>query len=240
MNRTGGMAWVVLCVLVVGGLALIGGLAAACFTKAFGSVFLGEPRTEEAKNAHEAGLLMRAAMLLLAGACIFIALSAPLWPRVLQSCVASIDPAIFSRFARADKCQSGFSAVNPMRCILGIAGHRGNPGRVRGKYCFAKRNVSQSPTWDCGYVAPDRANAIHGILLRQSARAAVPHVPAAEESIARAARAFPQAGEFSFGNARRVSRLFLSSGVCERLPGRLRSCGGCNTAAFNFTCSISH
>ena len=32
-------------VAVVGGLALIGGLAAACFTKAFGMVFLGEPRT---------------------------------------------------------------------------------------------------------------------------------------------------------------------------------------------------
>ena len=35
-------------VLVVGGLALIGGLAAACFTKAFGIVFLGEPRSAEA------------------------------------------------------------------------------------------------------------------------------------------------------------------------------------------------
>ena len=29
----------------IAGLALIGGLAAACFTKAFGIVFLGEPRT---------------------------------------------------------------------------------------------------------------------------------------------------------------------------------------------------
>ena len=35
-------------VLVVGGLALIGGLAAACFTKAFGIVFLGEARSREA------------------------------------------------------------------------------------------------------------------------------------------------------------------------------------------------
>ena len=91
-NRSGGMAWVLLCVLVIGGLALIGGLAAACFTKAFGCIFLGEPRVEEAKHAHEVGLAMRIAMLILAGACILVALSAPLWPMMLQSSVASINP----------------------------------------------------------------------------------------------------------------------------------------------------
>ena len=44
-------AWPLMSVLVVGGLALIGGLAAACFTKAFGAVFLGEPRSAEAAEA---------------------------------------------------------------------------------------------------------------------------------------------------------------------------------------------
>ena len=39
------------CWLVVGGLALIGGLAAACFAKAFGIVFLGEPRTPDSRIA---------------------------------------------------------------------------------------------------------------------------------------------------------------------------------------------
>ena len=41
---------------VIAGLALIGGLAVACFTKAFGIVFLGEPRSEHVSHAHEAGL----------------------------------------------------------------------------------------------------------------------------------------------------------------------------------------
>ena len=36
---------------VVGGLALIGGLAVACFTKAFGIVFLGEPRTDAGRTS---------------------------------------------------------------------------------------------------------------------------------------------------------------------------------------------
>jgi predicted secreted hydrolase len=50
------------------GLALIGGLAAACFTKAFGIVFLGEPRSGQIAAAHEAGWAMRIPMLLLAAA----------------------------------------------------------------------------------------------------------------------------------------------------------------------------
>jgi hydrogenase-4 component B len=85
-------AQVLLSVLVVGGLALIGGLAAACFSKAFGIVFLGEPRSPEAADAHEAGAAMRWPMVVLAGLCVLIGLSAPLWPLVLQSAVAIIVP----------------------------------------------------------------------------------------------------------------------------------------------------
>ena len=43
-------------ILILGtivGLALIGGLAIFCFTKAFGIVFLGEPRSEKASMAKE-------------------------------------------------------------------------------------------------------------------------------------------------------------------------------------------
>jgi hydrogenase-4 component B len=152
-NRSSGMTWVVLCVLVVGGLALIGGLATACFTKAFGSVFLGEPRTEGAKNAHEAGPLMRAAMLLLAGACVFVALSAPLWPRVLQSCVASIVPKTIQDLPEI----IGAAAVYPLSVLcytswglIGIAGILA----VARKMLLRNRKTSQSPTWDCGYVSP--------------------------------------------------------------------------------------
>ena len=44
----------------IAGLAMIGGLAAACFTKAFGIVFLGEPRNDQARHGHEVGWAMRA------------------------------------------------------------------------------------------------------------------------------------------------------------------------------------
>ena len=85
-------AWPMMSVLVVGGLALIGGLAAACFTKAFGIVFLGEPRSDGAAGAHEAGAAMRWPMMMLAGLCVLIGLTAPLWPRILQPAVAVVMP----------------------------------------------------------------------------------------------------------------------------------------------------
>jgi hydrogenase-4 component B len=152
-NRSSGMAWVMLCVLVVGGLALIGGLAAACFAKAFGSVFLGEPRTEEAKNAHEAGLFMRAAMLLLAGTCIFIALCAPLWPRVLQSCIASIAPKFFQDLPELINAKAVFPLSILCYASWGLLGVAGILAVAR-KMLLWKRKASRLPTWDCGYVSP--------------------------------------------------------------------------------------
>lgn len=47
-----------LAVLAAPALALIGGLALACFVKVFGVTFLGEPRTPAASHAHEVGLTM--------------------------------------------------------------------------------------------------------------------------------------------------------------------------------------
>jgi formate hydrogenlyase subunit 3/multisubunit Na+/H+ antiporter MnhD subunit len=60
--------------VTIGGLALTGGLAAACFAKAFGIVFLGLPRSEAAIVEHEPGRWMRWPMVSLALACVTIGL----------------------------------------------------------------------------------------------------------------------------------------------------------------------
>ena len=52
----------------IAAIALIGGLAAACFTRAFGIVFLGQPRSRHAESAHEVGWSMRIPMAALAAA----------------------------------------------------------------------------------------------------------------------------------------------------------------------------
>jgi len=53
-------------------LALTGGLAAACFVKAFGVTFLGRPRSSHARDAAEAAPSMLAGMVLLAAVCVII------------------------------------------------------------------------------------------------------------------------------------------------------------------------
>jgi hydrogenase-4 component B len=53
-------------------LALTGGLAAACFVKAFGVTFLGRPRSHHASEAVEVALSMRVGMALLAIVCVVI------------------------------------------------------------------------------------------------------------------------------------------------------------------------
>jgi hydrogenase-4 component B len=61
-----------LCLLAIVSLAIIGGLALACFTKVVGVVFQGEPRSRIVENADEKGLTMLVPMLVLAAACIVI------------------------------------------------------------------------------------------------------------------------------------------------------------------------
>ncbi len=58
--------------LMIGVLALIGGLAAACFVKVFGVAFLGRPRSAEAEHAVEAPVPMQVGMAILAAACVLI------------------------------------------------------------------------------------------------------------------------------------------------------------------------
>jgi len=63
-----------LALLAAPALALIGGLALACFVKVFGVSFLGEPRSSAAANAHEAPRTMLGPMGLLLLACVWIGL----------------------------------------------------------------------------------------------------------------------------------------------------------------------
>ena len=61
-----------LSLLAIISLAVIGGLALACFTKVVGVVFQGEPRSRAAEEVDEKGASMLVPMVLLAGACLVI------------------------------------------------------------------------------------------------------------------------------------------------------------------------
>ncbi|HOC26369.1 MAG TPA: proton-conducting transporter membrane subunit, partial [bacterium] len=66
------------------GLAAIGALAVACFTKASGVVFLGEARTPAGEGAREVSAVMLLPMLLLAGLCIAAGVAPALLLPLLQ------------------------------------------------------------------------------------------------------------------------------------------------------------
>lgn len=69
-------------------LALIGGLALACFVKVFGITFLGEPRCEAAARAHEAPSAMVVPMVVLLAACAWIGLLPTTLIPLLRAAVA--------------------------------------------------------------------------------------------------------------------------------------------------------
>ena len=78
--------------LMVGVLALIGGVAAACFVQTFGVAFLGRPRSIEAEQAQEVPLGMRVALLLLGAGCVGIGILPGLILRPLVSLVQVLIP----------------------------------------------------------------------------------------------------------------------------------------------------
>ena len=132
---------------VVTALALIGGLAAACFTKAFGVVFLGEPRSAHVAHAHEVGPAMRVPMALLAALCVLIGLFAP-WV------VNALAP-VLAMFGVAQASLA--SGVQPLRPLVVIAAGvwvlAGLLACLRLRL-LRHREIAASVTWDCGYARP--------------------------------------------------------------------------------------
>jgi hydrogenase-4 component B len=139
--------WAVASVVVVLSLALIGGLAAACFVKAFGVVFLGEARTAATSRAHEGSRFMALAMMSSALLCLVIGL----WPAGALRMVA---PAVVlltggAGGAVADAGPLGMIGVAAF-LLIGLVALLAlvRAGLLR------RRPVTQAATWGCGYAAP--------------------------------------------------------------------------------------
>ncbi|MGE5268855.1 MAG: proton-conducting transporter membrane subunit, partial [Thiohalocapsa sp.] len=139
-----------LAVIVVMG--LISGLAAACFAKALGIVFLGTARSAQAAAAHEAAPPMIAAMAGLAALCAAIGLAAP-------AAVLAIEPVVATA--------SGLSAVTIRAQLAVPVGSLGVAMALfaaaaavaflawiwRGRV-LARRGLRRGPVWGCGYLFP--------------------------------------------------------------------------------------
>ncbi|HLH76031.1 MAG TPA: proton-conducting transporter membrane subunit [Candidatus Binataceae bacterium] len=136
----------------IAGLALIGGLAAACFTRAFGMVFLGHPRSQAAERANEAKVAMLVPVFALAGACLLVGLCGAAVIRSMDAVVATATGLPSLKVTAALAHQAGVVA---MVCDFGAAALLLTAllSAARAKM-LAGREVRIAPTWDCGYASP--------------------------------------------------------------------------------------
>lgn len=145
--------------VVIGALALIGGLAAACFSMSFGMAFLGEPRSEQAAVAGPPGWRMHLPLWILAIMCLLVGLFSP-------KIVAAMAPVvqIVTRYDAAqvaphlDSGDDPLSAGNLLSsivvgttCLLALA----LAIAVFRKRLLVDRSVEASGTWGCGYIKPE-------------------------------------------------------------------------------------
>ncbi len=139
--------------LIILGLSLIGGLAAACFVKAFSVVFLGSPRSEAAATARESGSTIRLPMYILASLCLVIALASP-WLMAIPGRVLLGHPQLS---AETDFAGIFALAVRPM---LFISGSTLALIILTAAIIFWRRSLlsarqtGSTVTWGCGYAHP--------------------------------------------------------------------------------------
>ncbi|QWV98449.1 hydrogenase [Geomonas nitrogeniifigens] len=129
-------------------LALVGGLAVACFVKVYGVVFLGVPRSKEHEGGHEAGAGMLVPMGVLAVCCALIGLAPGLFVEVLNAALGDYGGSLASQGVASLVPFSWISILGVglllLLALLWIV--------------FARRAarlpVPVAPTWGCGYLRP--------------------------------------------------------------------------------------
>jgi len=134
------------------GLALIGGLALLCFTKAFGVVFLGTARSKIPDTCTEAPFIKLLPMYLLVALMLLIGVFPLFFIQLLSKPVHLFTDA-FSLPASLIQVEA-FTALQPIGwaawlfilLVTGIFFIR--------KYVLRHRKVNRGLTWGCGYIAP--------------------------------------------------------------------------------------
>ncbi|NQT10599.1 MAG: hydrogenase [Desulfobacteraceae bacterium] len=130
-------------------LAVIGGLALACFTKVVGVVFQGEPRSAAAENVDEQGFSMLAPMLVLAGFCLIIGVYPKFFILMAMKGVSSLglgyewiqfEP-IVRMTGNITRAAALFFAVVLFVLIIRALAYRG-------------KSITRSGTWGCGFTQP--------------------------------------------------------------------------------------
>ncbi|MBI5245896.1 MAG: hypothetical protein HY923_01845 [Elusimicrobia bacterium] len=133
-------------------LALVGGIAAASFTMAYGALTLGEPRGPAARGAEDPGGLMLWPMSFLAAAC--LALGVVPGPAVRAAARAA---AVIGGLPPAAAAEAAGAISSPLPFVgalgAGVIGLAVLFWIVR-RALLTGRRVETGPTWGCGFSRP--------------------------------------------------------------------------------------
>lgn len=131
--------------LAILSLALIGGLAAACFTKVVGIVFLGEPRTPMAADTQEAGMSMTLPMVILAASCLVIGIYPQPFIQIAFMALKSIQPLVPVSGEQVQLVAGNLAMA--ARVLLAVF----LLSMALRKALYLRKEVSHKPTWGCGF-----------------------------------------------------------------------------------------
>lgn len=131
------------------GVAFAGGLAVACFTKVFGVVFLGEPRTT-LEGVKESSPLMGFPMIILALLCLALGLYPQLVLPLLVSVSSHLNPSLSSHAS----IQESFAPLETIRFVFLLLLIFTTLSLLVWRLWFKRKTTRTSLTWDCGYTLP--------------------------------------------------------------------------------------
>jgi hydrogenase-4 component B len=146
----GAMGIFILHSLAIASLALIGGLAAACFVKVFAAIFLGTRREHKPDPLKPELWIISLSMVMLATVCLWIGL----FPRTMAHCSLWVAGSLYgTALAPAEE----FLVIAPFQDIITwlliligiiiiLSGLK--------LYALRKLPVARAKTWGCGYRAP--------------------------------------------------------------------------------------
>lgn len=146
-----GVAMIILMIIAFAGISLIGGVSILTFTKAFGTIFLGIPRQREKTEVVEVSVPMLIPQYIIAAIMVAIGL----FPGFFLEMAA----AVLGQGLPADVSDTGIQHYTSILSDITLASilFIGIIIVVFAARYFAVRHAEEkvSPTWGCGYPAPD-------------------------------------------------------------------------------------
>lgn len=150
--RTAGSFQAIFMTINMAGLALIGGISVLAFTKVFGTIFLGNPRTNHTNEATEVAFSMRIPQYIIVILMLIIGIFPQLFFGRIMYIVQSVSGAVpVYSTERASAVFHNLASVGRYSALILILGIL----TLFIKYLFTRHSPKNVlTTWGCGYVAP--------------------------------------------------------------------------------------